>query len=104
MTLTRRKLIGNHILASCMSKLRNEITPIFFTTMTHATQTEDWMHKRKKFMEKLRPETTNCEATEGSSVSFVGTLEVLYAPCSLLSLESMLSSNMLSVRLQQQVS
>lgn len=58
MTLTNRKLIGNHALASAKSKLRNVMIPSFFTTMTQKTQTVDWIHKSKKFMEKLRPDTT----------------------------------------------
>lgn len=29
--------------------------------MTQQTQTVDWMHKSKKFMEKLRPDTTYYE-------------------------------------------
>ena len=60
MTVTNRKLIGNHALASARSKLRKEMTLNFFTTETHKTQTEDWIHRSKKFMEKLRPETTYC--------------------------------------------
>jgi hypothetical protein len=35
--------------------------PSFFTTVTQRAQTDDWMHKSKKFMEKLRPDTTNYE-------------------------------------------
>jgi hypothetical protein len=60
MTATNKKLMGNHALASAMSKLRNEMIPSFFIVKTHKTQTNDWMHKSRKFMEKLRPETTNC--------------------------------------------
>lgn len=68
MTVTNKKLIGNHALASATSKLRNDINRSFFTVKTHKTQTVDWMHKSRKFMEKLRPETTYCAAV---SVSFI---------------------------------
>jgi hypothetical protein len=68
MTVTNKKLIGNHALASDVPKLRNEMIPRFFTTKTHMTQTVDWMHKRRKFMEKLRPETTYCA---GLSISIL---------------------------------
>lgn len=62
MTVTNKKLIGNHALASAASKLRNDIIRSFFTEKTHMTQTDDWMAKSRKFMEKLRPETTYCGA------------------------------------------
>lgn len=62
MTVTNKKLIGNHALASAASKLRNDIIRSFFTDKTHTTQTVDWMAKSRKFMEKLRPETTYCGA------------------------------------------
>ena len=58
-TLTSSKLIGDHFFASSMSKSRNEIIPAFFTTITHATQTVDWIVRSKKFIEKSRPDTTN---------------------------------------------
>ncbi len=58
MTVTNKKLIGNHALASAASKFRNDIIRSFFTDETHMTQTVDWMAKSRKFMEKLRPETT----------------------------------------------
>jgi hypothetical protein len=67
MTETNKKLMGNHVLASAMSNLRNEMIPSLFTVRTHKTQTEDWMHKSRKFMEKFRPETTYC----AQSVSIV---------------------------------
>jgi DNA-binding IclR family transcriptional regulator len=60
MTATSKQLIGNHALASAVSKLRNEMIPIFFTVETHKTQTSDCMHNSRKFMEKLRPETMYC--------------------------------------------
>ena len=41
MTPTSMTLMGNHIFASFMSKSLNEIIPIFFTTNTHVTQTDD---------------------------------------------------------------
>lgn len=62
MTLTNKKLIGNHALASATSNGRNVMIPSFFTTVTQKTQTVDWMHKSKKFMEKLRPDTTYYQA------------------------------------------
>lgn len=62
MTVTSKKLIGNHALASAMSKFRNDIIRSFFTDKTHTTQTDDWMAKSRKFMEKSRPETTYCRA------------------------------------------
>lgn len=62
MTVTNKKLIGNHDLASATSKFRNDIIRSFFTDKTHMTQTLDWMAKSRKFMEKPRPETTYCEA------------------------------------------
>jgi len=63
MTVTNKKLIGDHVLASARSKFRNEMMPSFFTTETHKTQTVDWIHKSRKFIEKLRPETTNLLTT-----------------------------------------
>jgi hypothetical protein len=71
MTVTNRKLIGNHALASATSKFRNEIIRSFFTVKTHRTQTLDWMHKSRKFMEKLRPETTYCTAVSASLTAAV---------------------------------
>lgn len=64
MTETNKKLMGNHVLASAMSKLRNVMIPSLFTVRTHKTQTEDWMHKSRKFMEKFRPETTYCAQSQ----------------------------------------
>lgn len=58
-TVTRRKLIGNQAFASLLSKSRNEMMPIFFTENTQATQTDDCMHRSKKFMLKSTPDTTN---------------------------------------------
>lgn len=52
--------MGNHAFASCTSKARMEMIPSFLTVRTHATQTEDCMHSSRKFMEKLRPDTTYC--------------------------------------------
>jgi len=69
MTVTNKKLIGNHILASATSKFRNDIIRRFFTARTHETQTVDCMHKSKKFMEKLRPETTYCAAVSASFIA-----------------------------------
>jgi hypothetical protein len=67
MTLTNKKLIGNHALASAMSKLRKDMIPSFFTTETHKTQTVDWMHRSRKFIEKSRPETTYCAGPQHPS-------------------------------------
>lgn len=58
-TLTRRKLIGNHVLASFLSKSRNDIIPIFFTVATQPMHTVDCMHRSRKFIVKCAPETTN---------------------------------------------
>lgn len=60
MTPTSMTLIGHHTFASFMSKSRNEIIPSLFTVNTHATQTDDCMHSRRKFMLKWVPDTTNC--------------------------------------------
>lgn len=65
-TLTRRKLIGNHFFASCISNSRNEMIPAFFTDNTQRTQTVDWIVKSRKFMEKSFPDTTNCKQFSGS--------------------------------------
>ena len=67
MTLTRRKLIGNHALASFTANSLNEIIPSDLTSATHETQTRDCMHSRRKFMLKYRPDTTNCCATHTQS-------------------------------------
>jgi hypothetical protein len=72
MTVTNKKLIGNHALASATSKFRNDIIRSFFTDKTQKTQTEDWMHKSKKFMSKLRPETTYCTAVSASFIAVAG--------------------------------
>ena len=77
MTVTKRKLIGNHAFASATSKLRNEIIRSFFTARTHKTQTEDWMHRSRKFMEKLRPETTYCAAASASFITVAEGIAVL---------------------------
>ncbi len=58
-TLTRRKLIGNHVLASFLSKSRKDMIPIFFTAVTQPMHTVDCMHNSKKFIVKCAPETTN---------------------------------------------
>ncbi len=71
MTVTNKKLIGNHVLASAASKFRNDIIRSVFTVETHKTQTVDWMAKSRKFMEKLRPETTYCGAVSASLISVV---------------------------------
>ena len=63
MTLTSKKLIGNHALASFMSKLRKEMMPSLLETETQRTQTSDWMVRRRKFMEKSLPETQNLLTT-----------------------------------------
>jgi hypothetical protein len=63
MTLTSRKLMGNHALASSMSNALNEMIPSFFTVATQATHTRDWRHSNRKFIEKFAPETTNCDFT-----------------------------------------
>jgi hypothetical protein len=83
MTVTNKKLIGNHALASATSKVRNDIIRSFFTTKTHDTQTVDWMHKSKKFMEKLRPETTYCVAVSASfiAVAEASTKRVWHSLC-----------------------
>jgi hypothetical protein len=77
MTVTKRKLIGNHALASATSKLRNEIIRSFFTDKTQKTQTEDWMHKSRKFMEKLRPETTYCATASAFFITVAGNIAAL---------------------------
>jgi len=69
MTVTNKKLIGNHDLASAVSKFRNDIIRSFFTNKTHMTQTVDWMAKSRKFMEKLRPETTYCRAVSACYIT-----------------------------------
>jgi hypothetical protein len=40
-TLTSRKLMGNHALASFMSNSRKEMMPSFLTSATQETQTVD---------------------------------------------------------------
>ncbi len=69
MTVTNKKLIGNHVLASAASKFRNDIIRSFFTEKTHKTQTVDWMARSRKFMEKLRPETTYCGVVSASLIA-----------------------------------
>ena len=59
MTLTSRKLMGNHALASFMSNSRKEMMPSFFTTKTHDTHTVDCQQRRRKFMLNWLPDTTN---------------------------------------------
>lgn len=59
MTSTSKKLIGNHFFASTISKSRKDIRPAFLEIHTQVTQTEDWMKRSRKFMEKSRPDTTN---------------------------------------------
>lgn len=59
MTLTSRKLMGNHALASLEENSLNEMIPRSFTNATHDTQTVDCIHNRRKFMLKDLPETTN---------------------------------------------
>jgi hypothetical protein len=59
MTRTSMKLIGNHILASCELKSRNEMMPILFTENTQSEHTPLWMQSSRKFIEKFAPDTTN---------------------------------------------
>jgi hypothetical protein len=59
MTVTSRKLIGNHALASFQQNELNEIIPRRFTMDTQKTQTIDCKHNNKKVIEKWAPETTN---------------------------------------------
>jgi hypothetical protein len=42
-----------------MSNALNEMTPALLTTVTHATQTIDWIVRSRKFIEKCAPDTTN---------------------------------------------
>jgi len=72
MTVTNKKLIGNHALASAASKFRNDIIRSFFTDKTHMTQTLDWMVRVGSFMEKLRPETTYCGAVSACYITVSG--------------------------------
>jgi hypothetical protein len=73
MTVTNKKLMGNHALASAKSKFRNDIIRSFFTDKTHMTQTVDWMAKRRKFMEKFLPETTYCGAVSACYIVVAAT-------------------------------
>lgn len=50
--------MGNQIFASFMSKSLNVMTPRRFAMKTAATQTADWIVRRRKFMSKWAPETT----------------------------------------------
>lgn len=81
MTVTSKKEMGNHLRASLVSKSRYEMTcsptrhqPKFseggfaereertrmdLHVATQATQTPDWIVKRRKFMVNCLPETTN---------------------------------------------
>ena len=47
--------------------------------MTQKTQTVDWMHKSKKFMEKLRPDTTYYGNSAPADIRIRGVGE--YTPC-----------------------
>jgi len=55
------KLMGDHIFASCQSKLLKEMMPSFLTRDTQDMQTEDWIASRRKVIEKSLPDTTNCQ-------------------------------------------
>lgn len=59
MTKTSMKLMGNQALASFQSKARKEMMPNFLTIATHDTHTIDCIPRRRKFMEKCAPDTTN---------------------------------------------
>jgi len=52
--------MGNQALASLVSKFLNDTRPSFFAKTTQLTQTVDWIHSKRKFIEKLTPDTTYC--------------------------------------------
>lgn len=59
MTTTSKKEIGNHRLASFLSRSRYLINLSDLDNATQPTHTTDWIVRRRKFIEKWRPETTN---------------------------------------------